>query len=235
MQGYVVDVNGQQLGPAMGTAPSGWPADMGSVPTTVNLPRRDGAGRPLGYCAWDNSSTTPMTGYNVNDPDHPDLVYAVVSPGLNGTMQTSCAYILANGVGVGDDHVQVTAPIQISSVQYKSSVATFADLPAGKEGDVRLVRDTNKLYSYVGGTWGPIDGSKFSDDSATNGVGAIAYTTGKVTVADFQATTATFSGGVTANTFTGNGGGLTDLNAANFSSGVMAPQFGGTGVNASAA
>ncbi|MDP3187818.1 hypothetical protein, partial [Limnobacter sp.] len=245
MQGYVSEINGEQRGPAMGARPTGFPSDMGSVPATVNLPRRDGAGRPLGYCAWDNSAAVATADYNAGQGISNPLVYAVVSPGLNGTMQTTCADVLQNGSGFGDDHVQVVAPMQVSSVQYKSSVGTFADLPLGVEGDVRLVRDTNKLYSYVNGAWAPVQAGPFEADAA-GGVGAISYTTGKVTVADFQAATAsitgalsgssaTFTGAVTANTFTGNGAGLVDLNADNFSSGVLGPQFGGTGVNASAA
>jgi hypothetical protein len=251
MQGYISEINGEQRGPAMGARPAGFPSDMGSVPATVNLPRRDGAGRPLGYCAWDNAAAVTSADYNAGQGVSNPLVYAIVSPGLNGNMQTTCANVLAAGVGVGDDHVQVVAPMQVSSVQYKSSVATFSDLPPGAEGDIRLVRDTNKLYSYVGGAWAPVQAGPFEADAA-GGVGAIAYTTGKVTVADFQAATATitgattiagalsgssatFTGAVTANTFTGNGAGLVDLNADNFSTGVVSPQFGGTGVNGAAA
>jgi len=176
------------------------------------------------------------------------LVYAVVSPGLNGSMETSCAYILANRRGLGDDYVQVTAPSQTSSKQFKSAVGTYAELTAmpGEEGDIRLVLETNKLYSYVGGAWQPVDASKFNDDSAANGAGAIAYTTGKVTVADFQAASATITGAlsgsaatftssVTANSFIGNGAALTDLNASNVNSGVLGAAFGGTGVDSSAA
>ncbi|MCR2745067.1 beta strand repeat-containing protein [Limnobacter parvus] len=248
MQGYVADVGGQQRGPAMGPRPTGFPADMGSVPNNVNLPQRDGAGRPLGYCAWDNESAVTSADYNAGQGVGNPLVYAVVSPGLNGAMQTTCAYILQNGVGVGDDHVQVTAPIQVSSKQYKTAVGTEADLltTPGEEGDIRLVLDTNKLYSYVNGVWTGVQASPFSDNSAVNGTGAISYTGGTVTVADFQATTvavtgavsgasAVFTGDVAAATFTGNGAGLTDLNAANFSSGVISPEFGGTGVNGAAA
>lgn len=245
MQGYVAEVDGQQRGPAMGSRPAGWPADMGSVPSTVNLPQRDGAGRPLGYCAWDNNSAATTADYNAGQGVANPLVYAVVSPGLNGSMQTTCADILVNGVGLGDDHVQVTAPILVSSKQYKTSVGSASDLATtpGEEGDIRLVRDTNKLYSYVNGAWASV--GPFIDDAA-GGVGAISYTTGKVTVADFQATTATITGavsadsatftnGVVATTFTGNGAGLTDLNAANFSAGVISPEFGGTGLNGAAA
>src|SRR3546814_7271354 len=78
----------------------------------------------------------------------------------------------------------------------------------------------------------PVDASKFNDDSAVNGAGAIAYTTGKVTVVDFQAASATITGAlsgsaatftssVTANSFVGNGAALTDLNASNVNSGLL--------------
>ncbi|WP_394673463.1 tail fiber domain-containing protein [Limnobacter sp.] len=248
MQGHVEEVNGVLRAKEMGARPTGYPADMGSVPSSANLPQRDGAGRPLGYCAWDNNSSTSNSSFLAGQGVPNPLVYAVVSPGLNGSMETSCTYVLANLGGLGDDYVQVTAPSQTSSRHFRSAVGTYADLTAmpGEEGDVRLVLDTNKLYSYVGGAWQPVDASKFNDDSASNGAGAIAYTTGKVTVADFQAasatitgalagSTATFSSSVTASGFIGNGAALTDLNASNVSSGVLGAAFGGTGVDSSAA
>jgi len=248
MQGSVQEVNGVLRAVGMGGAPSGYPVDMGSVPSSANLPQRDGAGRPLGYCAWDNSSSASNASFLAGLGTPSPLVYAVVSPGLNGSMETSCAHILSTRTGLGDDYVQVTAPSQTSSRQFRSAVGTYADLAGmpADEGDIRLVLENNRLYSYVGGAWQPVDGSRFSDDSANNGVGAIAYTTGKVTVADFQATsatisgelagsTATFSSSVTANSFVGNGAGLTDLNASNISSGVLGAAFGGTGVDSTAA
>ncbi len=248
MQGYVSEVNGVLRANEMGGPVNGYPVDMGSVPSSVNMPQRDGAGRPLGYCAWDNSSSTSNSSFLAGQGVANPLVYAVVSPGLNGSMETSCAFILANRRGVGDDYVQVTAPFQASSRQFRSAVSTYTQLATlpGEEGDIRLVLDTNKLYSYVGGTWQPVDGSKFNDDSAANGTGAIAYTAGKVTVADFQAQSATitgalsgiaatFSGSVTASSFIGNGAALTDLNASNVNSGVLGVEFGGTGVDSSAA
>lgn len=248
MQGYVAEFNGVLRASEMGTVVGGYPVDMGSVPSSVNLPQRDGAGRPLGYCAWDNSASTSNSSFLAGQGVANPLVYAVVSPGLNGSMETSCAYILANRRGLGDDYVQVTAPSQTSSKQFKSAVGTYSELTAmpGEEGDIRLVLETNKLYSYVGGAWQPVDASKFNDDSAANGAGAIAYTTGKVTVADFQAASATITGAlsgsaatftssVTANSFIGNGAALTDLNASNVNSGVLGAAFGGTGVDSSAA
>ncbi|MBU0541741.1 MAG: hypothetical protein KKC58_05010 [Gammaproteobacteria bacterium] len=248
MQGYVAEFNGVLRASEMGGVVSGYPVDMGSVPSSVNLPQRDGAGRPLGYCAWDNSASTSNSSFLAGQGVANPLVYAVVSPGLNGGMETSCAYILANRRGLGDDYVQVTAPSQTSSKQFKSAVGTYAELTAmpGEEGDIRLVLETNKLYRYVGGAWQPVDASKFNDDSVANGAGAIAYTTGKVTVADFQAASATITGAlsgsaatftssVTANSFVGNGAALTDLNASNVNSGLLGAAFGGTGVDSSAA
>ncbi|MBA4315373.1 MAG: hypothetical protein C0422_08585 [Alcaligenaceae bacterium] len=248
MQGYVAEFNGALRASEMGAVVGGYPVDMGSVPSSVNLPQRDGAGRPLGYCAWDNSASTSNSSFLAGQGVANPLVYAVVSPGLNGSMETSCAYILANRRGLGDDYVQVTAPSQTSSKQFKSAVGTYAELTAmpGEEGDIRLVLESNKLYSYVGGAWQPVDASKFNDDSAANGAGAIAYTTGKVTVADFQAASATitgalsgsaatFSSSITANSFIGNGAALTDLNASNVNSGVLGAAFGGTGIDSSAA
>ena len=120
MQGLVTEVNGEQRAPGMGERPAGFPLDMGSVPAAANLPRRDGAGRPLGYCAWDNASSVTTATHNAGLGVANPLVYAVVSPGLNGSMQTTCADILATGVGVGDDYVQVVAAMAVSSASYKS-------------------------------------------------------------------------------------------------------------------
>ena len=238
MQGYVEEVNGQLRSEGMGPTPTNYPVGMGSVPGTVNLPQRDGAGRPLGYCAWDNSSSTSNASYLAGSGVTNPLVHAVISPGLNGTIETTCAQILANGLGNNDDYVLTTAPTQASSRQFRSSVGTEAELFAmsGENGDVRLVTETNRLYSYLNGSWSAIGpASTFTDDSAANGAGAISYTGGKVTVGDFQAGSAVITGAFTAGSLAGNGSGLTDLNMSNAGSGVLSAAFGGTGVDSSAA
>lgn len=249
MQGYVQDSGGKLRARAMGPTPTGYPQFMGSVPVTTNLPQRDGAGRPLGYCAWDNNAVASDVNFLAGSGATSPLLYAVVSPGLDGRMDTTCDLILNTRVGAGDDHVQAVAPFMTSSSQYRTAVSSFAVLQStpGEEGDIRLVTDTNRLYSFIGGAWVPINGGGFSDDSAANGAGAISYTAGKVTVADFQAASAsitgnlmgagnaTFTGSLTAGTLVGNGAGLTDLNASNVSSGLLGTTYGGTGVNASAA
>jgi hypothetical protein len=238
MQGYVQEVNGQLRSEGMGPTPINYPLGMGSVPGTVNLPQRDGAGRPLGYCAWDNSSSTSNASYLAGSGVSNPLVHAVISPGLNGTIETTCAQILANGLGNNDDYVLTTAPTQASSRQFRSSVGTEAELFAmsGENGDVRLVTETNRLYSYLNGSWSAIGpASTFTDDSAANGAGAISYTAGKVTVGDFQAGSAVITGAFTAGSLAGNGSGLTDLNMSNAGSGVLSAAFGGTGVDSSAA
>lgn len=248
MQGYVREVNGEMRALPGEASPAGFPGDMSAVPTSSNLPKRDGAGRPLGYCAWDNSTTSPAAGFLAGQGVINPLVFAVVSPGLNGSMETSCAAILSQRSAQGDDYIQYTAPYQASSRHFKAAVSTLAQLQSmpGEENDIRLVTDNNQLYSYTGGQWVPIGNSKFVDDSVAGGPNAIAYTAGKVTVGDFMASTVTltdsltgvsaaFSGTLSAGNLTGSGAGLTDLNASNISSGILAPAYGGTGVDSSAA
>lgn len=258
LQPRVSNASGTPIAPPMGATISGYlPADMGTIPSTVSLPQRDGAGRPLGYCAWDNSSGTSSTSYLAGLGAGTPVLYAVVSAGLNGNVETSCSYILSQAgsggsVSLGDDYVEFRTPYDVASAEFKASVPSYADLSSvinPDVGEVRLVRDTNRLYAYhqTGASsyaWQPV--SLFSDDSTANGANAVKYLDGKVTVADFAAsaatlsgalagTSASFSGAVAANSFTGNGSGLTDLNASQVTSGLLAPAFGGTGVDGSAA
>lgn len=245
------------------------PADVRPVPVVTGLPRRDGAGRPLGYCAWDNTSSTNVSvGGSLaylagNIPGNTDkLLYAVISPGRDGRIETSCADVLLlqqtiqseRGGGLGDDLVYARRPLQQSSRTFRATVSTAGNLPSTQntEGDVRLVMDSNTLYAYNGGTWRPIGGSpdeRFTGD----GSGNLSYTGGKVTVADFEATTATISSGLTVNgpstingattingtltatNLSGNGAGLTDLNAGNIATGTLAVARGGTGLSAAPA
>ncbi|HEX4879494.1 MAG TPA: hypothetical protein VFV39_06590, partial [Limnobacter sp.] len=293
LQGRVAEVSGKLRGAGMGAPGAFFPASLGTVPSGFGVPQLDGNGRPLGYCAWDNNTDTDTASYRGGLSLGTQMVFAVVSPGLNGAFETSCDSIESTGGANGDDYVEIRLPAQVASQQYRSAVATVAALNStpGQEGDVRLVLENNQLYSYVSGAWQPVaSNGRFADDSATNGTDAISYTAGKVTVAEFQATvgtfssnlsvggTSTFTGAVTANngitvaggglnvtgatsitgnttingatsiignttitgalsatTLSGNGGGLTDLNANNINAGMLGPAFGGTGVNAGAA
>jgi len=83
MQGYVAEFNGVLRASEMGTVVGGYPVDMGSVPSSVNLPQRDGAGRPLGYCAWDNSASTSNSSFLAGQGVANPLVYAVLKEALS--------------------------------------------------------------------------------------------------------------------------------------------------------
>lgn len=267
----ISEVNGAPRAARMAPIPLNFaPADVRPVPPITGLPRRDGAGRPLGYCAWDNTSATNVSiggtlAYLAgNIPGNSDkLVYAVISPGRDGRIETSCADVLLlqqtiqseRGGGLGDDLVYARRPLQQSSRTFRANVGTQSGLPVSDntEGDVRLVMDTNTLYAYNGGSWQAIGGNpaeRFTGD----GSGNLSYTGGKVTVADFEATTATLSasltvngttalngitsitgattvnGAFTATTLSGSAAGLTDLNANNIASGTLAVARGGTGL-----
>jgi trimeric autotransporter adhesin len=267
----ISEVNGAPRAARMAPIPLNFaPADVRPVPPITGLPRRDGAGRPLGYCAWDNTSATNVSISGTlaylagNIPGNSDkLVYAVISPGRDGRIETSCADVLLlqqtiqseRGGGLGDDLVYARRPLQKSSRTFRANVGTQSGLPVSDntEGDVRLVMDTNTLYAYNGGSWQAIGGDpaeRFTGD----GSGNLSYTGGKVTVADFEATTATLSasltvngttalngitsitgattvnGAFTATTLSGSAAGLTDLNANNIASGTLAVARGGTGL-----
>lgn len=264
----VAEVNGQSRAARMSPlALSFAPADVRAVPAITGLPRRDGAGRPMGYCAWDNSSATAVAIDGTlaflagNLPGNTDkLVYAVISPGRDGRIETSCADVLLlqqtiqsdRGGGLGDDLVYARRPRQESSRTFRSAVGTASSLPAtgNTEGDVRLVMDSNILYSYKSGAWQGIAGTSSSESFSGDGKGNLSYSGGKVTVSDFEAATAaittslTVSGGaifngnvtvnstLTATNLAGNGSAITSLNASNITTGVLPLANGGTGLGA---
>lgn len=264
----VAEVNGQSRAARMSPlALSFAPADVRAVPPITGLPRRDGAGRPMGYCAWDNSSASAVTVDGTlaylagNLPGNTDkLVYAVISPGRDGRIETSCADVLLlqqtiqsdRGGGLGDDLVYARRPRQESSRTFRSAVGTASSLPAtgNTEGDVRLVMDSNILYSYKSGAWQGIAGTTSSESFSGDGSGNLSYSGGKVTVSDFEAATAaitssltvtggatingnaTVNGTLTATNLAGNGSAITSLNASNISAGVLPVANGGTGLSA---
>ncbi|HEX4918277.1 MAG TPA: hypothetical protein VFV43_10300, partial [Limnobacter sp.] len=261
LQGQVSAVSGTNVlrAPPMGLPDSFFPAGVGTVPLGYNLPQFDGGGRMLGYCAWDNTASVGDSNYLAGASIANKKLFAVISPGLDGNLQTDCDHALVSSLAVGDDYMVVVAPPQASFSQFRSSVPTLAALSTtpGVAGDVRLVEENNQLYSYLAGTWQALKADeKFGDDPAS-GTGAISYTTGKVTVAEFQASAASivgdlnvggasvFTGSITANanltvagTTTLNGDAIVagDLSIAGaFTAGALAGDGGAlTNLNASA-
>lgn len=224
LQSQIAEVGGKPRGAAMGAPGAFFPASMGSVPVGFGIPQRDGNGRLMGYCAWDNTTDTDTASYRGGLSMATQLVYAVVSPGLNGAFETSCDTIEVSGAAGGDDYLEIRLNSQQVQYQYRSSVATLSDLNTtpGLEGDVRLVLENNRLYSFVGGSWQAVSSTgSFVDDSATNGANALAYTLGKVTVADFEATTATLSSNLSVGGTSTLTGAVTASNGITVSSGGL--------------
>jgi hypothetical protein len=184
------------LAPLAGTATA--IVGGGVIPSTTGAPTTDGFGVPLGYCAWNNGASNSASGLiQVGDAANVGAVtFAVVSPGANNRFDTTCADILTNPAGKGDDYVVAYSSGQIlggvqSPTYFGDPVATGADLttlaamPSGatgapKDGEVRLVKATNALYRFNGASFVPLTGGS----SQWNNVNAndIAYMTGSIGV-----------------------------------------------------
>lgn len=182
------DGDGFYEAPAMKTAaPS--PAGGGQIPDTSGATKTDSWGTSIGYCSWDhgsiNSSAGRITGNNPGSMS--DKVFVVISAGPDKTFNTSCADI-SSGAGVkGDDGARWAAASQIrqgvgGTVYYGDPVADLAALnalSAGslKDGELRLTKDTNKIYRWNSGseTWVEVSGggggsSIWTEDAVNNTV-----------------------------------------------------------------
>ncbi|NJM31894.1 MAG: hypothetical protein HC848_02090, partial [Limnobacter sp.] len=239
-----------------------FPADMRVIHNNAGVITTDGTGRPLGYCAWDNTSATDVTDTGTlaylagNVPGNTTpLLLAVLSPGRNGAVDTTCNEILVNvrnGIrpANGDDFVSYVLPeASAAASDFGDTVAdkTTLDGTTGQDGEVRLVKEENSLYFYDTGlgAWQRVTNTTGDGVFTDDGLGNLSYTAGGTTVGALTATSgtfsgavggtaATFSGTVTANAFVGDGSGLTNLNVGSFS-GTVGVGSGGTGVDASAA
>ena len=165
-----IDGDGFLESPAMLTG-AGGPVGGGLIPLASSAPKNDSYGGNLGYCAWDNGSTNNsvnrITG-STNSPSAP--VLAVISAGIDGVFQTTCANIAAGQGAQGDDYVVSYNSTQIQmgvsgTLFFGDPVPTVAALnalsPATlKDGQVRVVKATNAMYSWNAGlsTWVSITG-----------------------------------------------------------------------------
>lgn len=255
-----------RLAPVMGPTPSNAASGIGigSIVNFQGLSTIDYVGRPLGYCSWDVTSasdtpTNPPGGilrYAGQTGNAAQLIFAVVSSGRNGVIQTNCSDILSrynagntDGLGSEDDIVYADVSPEMASSLFRSSVADIPTLNAlvnPEEGEIRFVNSTNRFYSYVGGSWTAVSAyGSFVEDSPTE-----LRFEGTVTVNDFNANNTLTVGGtttlngdtsidgnltVTSGVISGSGSGLTDLNASNVSSGTLNVARGGTGVDGAAA
>jgi hypothetical protein len=214
------DTDGYALppAPAAGAGPSGG----GVIPSSSAAPKTDGYGVNLGYCAWDNGSVTNHPGYIAGTASMGAVTIAVVSPGTDNVIQTTCAQIASpGGAASGDDSYvsytsgQVLAGVQ-GSTYFADAVNTVPDLAsiaagALKDGQVRLVKATNSLYRYDGSGWSAL--TVAWQNGATPG--DIYYTAGKVSIGknagsytlDVGGAVRADSAGNTAGFWLGNGSG----------------------------
>ena len=182
------DVDGYALPPAptAGTTVTGG----GLVPSSTGAPTTDGFGINLGYCAWDNGTSTGAAGYLPGTNSLGAVTLAVVSPGADNIYSTSCADIAAGLPAGGDDYyVAYTAGQLISGVQGSTyfsdpvnAATDLSNIAAGalKDGQVRLVKATNTLYRYTTGTgWTAIGANIWLNNITAND---IYYTTGNVSI-----------------------------------------------------
>jgi hypothetical protein len=94
--------------PATGVSP---PTGGGFVPPSSKAPRNVG-GQALGYCAYDNGATTNTVGYLAGTNSPASIALTVISAGVDGIFQTTCAQSSTN-LPQGDDVVVVYATTQI--------------------------------------------------------------------------------------------------------------------------
>lgn len=156
----VVDTDGFPLPPAMGGGVG--PVGGGLVPSGSAAPKADGYGISLGYCAWDHGTVTNHAGRLAGANNMSAVALAIVSSGSNNSFDTTCAQIASGAGAQGDDYVVSYSAGQISAgvaggTNMGMAVGTYADLvalpvTALTDGQVRLVKDSNTLYSYSTGT-----------------------------------------------------------------------------------
>lgn len=217
------DSDGYALAPAptAGTTVTGG----GLVPTSSGAPRTDGFGRNLGYCAWDNGTSTGAAGYIAGSNSLAAVALAVVSPGADNIFSTTCAQIAAGQAASGDDfYVAYTSGQVLAGVQgttyFADPVNTVAELSsiaasALQNGQVRLVRATNQLYRYNSGTtsWQLLTGGQWVDAAVA---GDIYYNAGNVAIGSTAAQrrlTVTSNAVPVGIASTGNRNGIDALNA----------------------
>ncbi len=142
---------------------TGSPTGGGGIVLTSAAPKNDSYGKNLGYCAFDNGSTNASTGrINGITIGYTAPVLSVISAGLDNVFQTTCANIAAGQLAQGDDFAITynSTQIQLGSsgtLYHGDPVADVAALnalaPASlKDGQIRVVSDSNRLYRWNTGT-----------------------------------------------------------------------------------
>lgn len=194
-----LDADIYQETPAMLTG-SGGPIDGGIIPDGYGIPRTDGYGAFLGYCAWDNGASTSLPGHIPGGTGNNKPVFAVISYGLNNTFDTTCADIAGTGNAKGDDYVywfsvgdtSYTSNSNILSSKYwRDAVATQAALAALDTttlvaGEVRIVQADNSFWTWTGSAWTAVKLGGVSSDGSGNAVAENKLAVGQATAGTEQ-------------------------------------------------
>ncbi|MEB0135321.1 tail fiber domain-containing protein [Actimicrobium sp. CCC2.4] len=191
------------------------PAGGGLVPTGLGAPISDGYGGKLGYCAWDNGSITGSANrLNGSASDTGAVTFAVVSAGLDGVFNRSCAQIASGAVTTDDDFVVSYNTAQIrqgvgGTVYFGDPVADMTALgllTSGiKDGELRLVKSDNTLWRWntAGSNWTSASNTYTASNVLITGGTINGTAIGNVTPSSGSFTTLAASGGITGN-LTGN-------------------------------
>jgi hypothetical protein len=144
--------------------------DGWEVPASSGAPKADTWSSKLQYCAWDNGGTTASSGRfaGANPGLANSLQFALISAGPDKSFNTSCAQVIAryvagaSTIASGDDGVRSMSVAQLNqgvggTYYYGDAVATVLALPATDMpvGKMRLVKDTQLVYTWTGSTWLP--------------------------------------------------------------------------------
>jgi hypothetical protein len=215
------------------------PTGGGLIPTGLGAPINDGYGAKLGYCAWDNGSV--MSGgnrLNGSATNTGAVTFAVVSAGLDGVFNRTCAQIASGAATTDDDFVVSVSTAQIrqgvgGTVYFADPVADMTALgllnsASQTVGAMRLVKSDNTLWRWDGSIWqsvantyaasnvtitgGTINNTMIGNTTPSSGVFTtlIGSLTGNVTGNLTGNVTGNLVGNVTGNV-TGNAGTATRL------------------------
>jgi hypothetical protein len=171
----------------------------GFISPSTGAPTVDGYGVVMGYCAFDNGSI--RSGANLiagsSTPASSNIVYAVISAGADGVIQTTCANAYANSPQ-GDDVMMTISQAQAamgtggsaSAYWWGNPVATTTALNAlnGSSlatNQIRLVTSNNTLWTWNGSSWVQVSGggssgwtlngtTLYSNNGGPVGIGVIA-------------------------------------------------------------
>ncbi|MEC5217381.1 hypothetical protein RCH09_002339 [Actimicrobium sp. GrIS 1.19] len=165
-------------------APGPGPLGGGLIPPGLGLPTGDGYGAQLGYCAWDNGSVFTANANRLpgNKADLGAPVFAVVSAGLDGVFNRSCAQIASGAPSTDDDYAITMSTTQIrqgvgGTVYFGDPVATRAALdalPGIRDGELRLVKADNTLWRWRSNAKAWVNTSQSALWEAGAGAGQIA-------------------------------------------------------------